>query len=164
MGAEPWSYFVPYEPDAESVMEKLKNQVFESGEYFPRTLPRFGGGEGAPPFLLDIQEKARAQYEAMFAGNPIPETIDEAREIADADGTKSILDMDAIADEPDDGVVVPLSDAQLTELFGTNQPTHAMLEGSGKVYDGIERGQGVYTVVYDQGEPSELFFAGYSYD
>jgi hypothetical protein len=31
-------------------------------------------------------------------------------------------------------------------------------------FEDIRRGQCVYVIVYANGEPSELFFAGYSYD
>ncbi|HYY94804.1 MAG TPA: hypothetical protein VE713_09825 [Pyrinomonadaceae bacterium] len=49
-------------------------------------------------------------------------------------------------------------------LFGTDRPTRKMVESSGEVFDALERGQGVYVVVYDDGQPSEVFFAGYSFD
>ena len=39
-----------------------------------------------------------------------------------------------------------------------------MVESSGGLYDDIGRGQGVYVVVYEDGEPNEYFFAGYSFD
>jgi len=93
-----------------------------------------------------------------------PTTIEEAREIADADGTGSILDIDQAGDEPDFGVVVPLSAEYLVELYGTAQPTHEMIEANLDFYEDIERGQGIYIVVYKGGKPAEIFFAGYSYD
>ena len=93
-----------------------------------------------------------------------PTTIEEAREIADADGTGSILDIDQVGDEPDFGVVVPLSAEHLVELYGTAQPTHEMIEANLDFYEDIERGQGIYIVVYKGGKPAEIFFAGYSYD
>ena len=93
-----------------------------------------------------------------------PTTIEEAREIADADGTGSILDIDQVGDEPDSGVVVPLSAEYLVELYGTAQPTHEMIEANLDFYEDIERGQGIYIVVYKGGKPAEIFFAGYSYD
>jgi len=93
-----------------------------------------------------------------------PTTIEEAREIADADGTGSILDIDGVGDEPDFGVVVPLSAEYLVELYGTAQPTHEMIEANLDFYEDIERGQGIYIVVYKGGKPAEIFFAGYSYD
>lgn len=93
-----------------------------------------------------------------------PSTIDEAREIADADGTGSILDMDRVGTEPDFGVVVPLSSQELIELFGTDKPTRAMIEQNMDLYEDIDRGQGIYIVAYEAGNPSEIFFGGYSYD
>ena len=93
-----------------------------------------------------------------------PTTVEEAREIADADGTGSILDIDQVGDEPDSGVVVPLSAEYLVELYGTAQPTHEMIEANLDFYEDIERGQGIYIVVYKGGKPAEIFFAGYSYD
>jgi hypothetical protein len=93
-----------------------------------------------------------------------PQTIDEAREIADADGTASILDIDRVANQPDFGVVVPLSAAKLQDLFGTDRPTRDQVEWSDDLFEEIDRGQGVVCTVYDNGRPSELCFAGYSYD
>ncbi len=93
-----------------------------------------------------------------------PATIDEAREVADADGTRSILDIDRVGDEPDFGVVVPLSSGQLVEYYGTERPTHEMIEENNEFFEEIERGQGVYIIVYKDDKPSEIFFGGYSYD
>jgi hypothetical protein len=45
----------------------------------------------------------------------------------------------------------------------TDRPTHAMVDDH-EFFADIERGQCVYVVVYAEGKPSELFFAGYSYD
>jgi hypothetical protein len=44
------------------------------------------------------------------------------------------------------------------------EPTAADVEDCDELFDAIERGQGVYLVVYDTGRPSRIFFAGYSYD
>ncbi len=41
MGAEPYSYAVPYEPDLQGALDKLRRQVFESKE--------FNGAEFDPP-------------------------------------------------------------------------------------------------------------------
>ncbi len=39
-----------------------------------------------------------------------------------------------------------------------------MVEESEELFEDMERGQGVYVVVYDDDEPSEIFFGGYSFD
>ena len=91
-------------------------------------------------------------------------SIDEAREIADADGTGSILDIDTVGSAPDFGVVVLLTGVRMKELFGTEQPTRADLENGDELFDDIERGQGVCCPVFTNGAPSEICFTGYSYD
>jgi hypothetical protein len=45
----------------------------------------------------------------------------------------------------------------------TMQPTRQMLSDMA-FFEEVERGTGVYVVVYDQGKPSEICFAGYSFD
>ena len=50
------------------------------------------------------------------------------------------------------------------DLFDTAKPTAEDLEESDEMFDQMERGQGIYVVVYEDDEPSQLFFAGYSYE
>jgi hypothetical protein len=132
MGAEPWSYFVPFEPSVDAALKKLRQRVFESGD--------FRGSEMKPA------------------------TPEEALENMEADGTASILDILQVSESPEFCSVCPLSDAQLQTLFGTAQPTHQMVESNMDFYEDIERGQGIYMIVYKDGKPDEYFFAGYSFD
>jgi hypothetical protein len=132
MGAEPWQYFVPYEADFQSALDKLKVREFAAG--------RFRYSEEGPS------------------------SIDEAREIADADGTGSILDIDRVDDTPDFGVVVRLPAPSLKALFGTDRPSRREVETCDELFEDIERGQGVCCPVYSDGVASELCFTGYSYD
>ena len=147
MGGEPWFYFVPYHADVNSALQSLRRREFQAGRYNPVT-----------PFL-DFP---------VDAGAPGPgaqhASIEEAIEDADADGTRSILDMERISDEPDYGAVTTLSDDQLIDLFGTNKPTREMIEANDELLEAIERGQGVYIVAYEDGKPTEIFFAGCSFD
>jgi hypothetical protein len=83
---------------------------------------------------------------------------------ADADGTRSILDIDHLADSPELGAVTPLAAAALEELFATTFPTRQIIEANMDFFDRIDRGQAVFIIVYEDGRPKELFFAGYSYD
>jgi hypothetical protein len=77
---------------------------------------------------------------------------------------RSILDLDRVSDETDFGVVTPLGDDALEELFGTTRPTREMVEGNFDFWEDLERGQGICFVLHKGGQPDELFFAGYSYD
>ncbi len=132
MGGEPWQYFVPFEKSVEAALEKLRERVFESGE--------FNGSES------------------------MPATPAEALENSAPDGTRSILDMMLVGDSPDYCTVCPLPEEQLQTLFGTTQPTHKMIESNHGFYEDIERGQGIYIVVYKDGAADEYLFAGYSFD
>jgi hypothetical protein len=49
MGAEPWSYFISFEPSVEAALNKLRRRVFESGEY--------RGSESAPVTLEEATAK-----------------------------------------------------------------------------------------------------------
>ena len=110
---------------------------------------------------LKEQEFRAGRYRYSEEG---PQSIDEARDIADADGTASILDIDRVDAQPDFGVVTPLTTGQLLTLFGTDKPTRDLVEACDDLYEDIERGQGVVCRVYKHGQPSELCFTGYSYD
>ncbi len=50
------------------------------------------------------------------------------------------------------------------ELYGTEQPSHEMVEHNMDFFEDIGRGQGIYIIVYKDGQPSELFFTDYSFD
>lgn len=147
MGAEPYWYFTRYEPDVDAALQKLRRREFEAGRY--------------NPVLPSIEFPIEADAPAPGAQHA---SIDQAREDAAEDGTRSILDIDGISDSPDFGVAAPLDPSALEDLYGTTEPTHKMVEEGLDIFDQIERGQAVYIVVYRKGKPDELFFAGYSYD
>jgi len=52
----------------------------------------------------------------------------------------------------------------LKQLYGTTEPTRAMIEQNMAFLADINRGEGVYVAVYKEGRPDEIFFAGYSCD
>lgn len=147
MGAEPYFYFVKYKPDIDAALQELRDQEFKAGRYNP-VLPRLEF-----PIVPDSPSPG--------AGH---DSIEEALEDSDADGTRSILDLDHVSEEPEFCAVAPLTPEELERLFGTNQPTHEMIERSDELFEGMERGQGVYIVAYRQGRPDEIFFGGYSFD
>jgi len=91
-------------------------------------------------------------------------SIEEAFEDADATGTQSILDLDRISDEPDFGAVTPLPASALQDHFGTDRPTRSMVERNMGFFEELDRGQGTSIILFRDGRPSEILFAGYSYD
>ena len=109
--------------------------------------------------------RQRVFAEGDYRGSELdPATPEEALENMEADGTCSILDIVGISDEPEFCAACPLPDEQLKALFGTTQPTKAMVEANQDFYEDIDRGQAIYIVVYENGKPAEYFFAGYSFD
>jgi hypothetical protein len=116
----------------------------------------------------DVQaalEKLRQQeFEAgrFYLSEKNPATIEEAIENGEETATRSILDMEMVANEPASGIVVPLDPAEYIRLFGTDKPTRKDFVW-GLPID-INRGQGVYAIVYKDNIPSEIYFTGYSYD
>jgi len=147
MGAHPYWYTVKYHPDVDVALADLREREFLAGRYNP-----------VMPFI-DFP---------ITPASPAPgrqhRTIAEALAASDADGTRSILDIFDIGDEPGFGVACPLDPDALQSLYGTTQPTRTAVEANMDFLADIERGHAVYVVCYEGGKPSELFFAGYSFD
>jgi hypothetical protein len=147
MGGEPYFYLVPYQNDLQAALDHLREREFRAGRYNPVIpFPDLPPGPNSP---------APGAQHASIA---------EALEASDANGTRSILDLERIATKPDYGVIVPLSEARLQELFGTSQPTRAIVEANPDFWEDIERGHGIAIVLYQQEQPDDIFFAGISYD
>jgi hypothetical protein len=132
MGAEAYQYTVPYEPDVQAALDKLRRRVFASKE--------FNGAEFDPP------------------------TPEAALEVTDADGTRSILDISRISDDPDFYCAAPFSDEELEDYFGTTKPTVDMVEEADDFWEDLERGMARYVILYEGDEPNAIYFAGYSFD
>ncbi len=159
MGGHAWWYFVDYQPDINKALQELRQREHQAGRYFPvDRLPKFPVNPNHVPGCKHA-------------------SINEAMKAADAAGTRSILDMERIGTQPDYGTVVPVEKARLIELFGTDKPKRAMIDsedddfdedasgdGVEELFEDIKRGRGIYIILYANEKPSEIFFAGISYD
>jgi hypothetical protein len=147
MGAHEWYYFVAYQSDIREALDALREREFRAGRYNPVvSFPEFPiSGDYPGPGAKHV-------------------SIEAAIEASDADGTRSILDMNRVGSAPDYGVVVPLARETILELYGTENPTKDMVVRNMDFFNDIERGQGIYLVVYSGDRPSEILFAGYSFD
>jgi hypothetical protein len=122
------------------------------------------------PYQPNVAVALEQLRQAVFAaGNyrgseDAPESIEEALENMDADGTASILDIDHVADHPEPTGVTVLTPAQAARYFGTERPSRADVERATEFWDDIGRGEAICVVLYDGDRPSELYFAGYSFD
>jgi hypothetical protein len=175
MGAHPYWYYTDYESDLSLALEKLRNREFQAGRYNP-----------AIPFLdFPITENSPAPGAKHSS-------IEAALEASDADGTSSILDILCISDQPYPLVkdkltgevnfeilatvfntAFPLRSEELLALFGTEKPTHEIIEstifgnsGNDATSDfwDIDRGTARYIIVYQENQPREIFLIGYSFD
>ncbi len=147
MGADPYWYFVPYEPDIESALQKLRRREFEAGRYNPVIKSmRFP--------LSDPPPSPGRQHGSIEAA------IEDSAE----DGTCSILDIRSVGDAPGLCTAGPLPDDELLECFGTTKPTREEVGASDGFWETVDRGEGLYIIVYKGNEPDEIFFGGYSFD
>jgi len=147
MGGHPYWYVVPYQTDIQAALEALRQREFRAGRYNPVIM--------FPPFPIDANAPAPGAEHASIA---------EAQEDADSDGTRSILDIERVADVDDFCTARPLSPEVIESLYGTSQPTRAMVEDNMDFLQEVERGKGVYLLLYSGGRPTEILFAGYSFD
>jgi hypothetical protein len=148
MGGSPYWYYVPYEDDKNSALNKLRNKEFEAGRYYP--------------VMDDIDFPVTGESECPGKQH---KTIEEAIEAAEENGTRSILDIHTVSDEDDYCIARILTEDELEDYFGTIKPDKQTIEDSfDNFMDDIERGQALCITVYENELPSELFFVGYSFD
>jgi hypothetical protein len=121
------------------------------------------------PYEQDIQRALDKLRASVFASGEYngaefePATPQEAFEMAEEDGTGSILDIAQISDSPDFCCAAPFSRDELVDYFGTEQPTLDQAADA-DFWEDIERGQARYFVIYNDGQPAQICFAGYSFD
>src|SRR4051812_15780515 len=98
MGAEPYWYFEKFNGDVDATLQALRQREFKAGRYNPVI---------AFPFQLF----------PIGPDSPAPgakhSSIEEAMEYSSADGTRSILDLDHVAEVPDVCAVAPVPDEVL---------------------------------------------------
>jgi hypothetical protein len=151
MGAMPYWYFVPYEPHPAAALDRLRQHEFEAGRYSP-VVPR-----------IDFSDPVQREAHHGAGHVTIDAAVAEAAETGE--GTRSILDIDHVSMEFERGAAAPFSAEDLVRAFDTERPRRALVErGMGVLFEGLDRGQCGYLVVFDGEQPTALFFAGYSYD
>jgi len=160
MGASGWSYVTPYRGDVGESLRELRVRVFRDRRYW---------------WPDDFEED-----------EPRPDTIERLRasEHVRESGTHSILDVDRVVrtTEPpawdrwreDLGTVRPLAQDRVTVHFGTARPSRAQFQaladnpgapGAMEFHDEVKmRGTGLYVLLYDGDQPSDVGFWGYSGD
>jgi hypothetical protein len=149
MGGHPYWYVVDYRQDIGAALNALRNREFVAGRYNPVT--------PYPGDLLPIGPHSLAPGAAHAS-------IEDALQASDADGTRSILDINSIADAPTFCASCAFSSDELTRLFGTTTPSVDQINACDEFWDTLERGQARHIVIHGSNGPTHLFFAGYSFD
>jgi hypothetical protein len=76
----------------------------------------------------------------------------------------SILDILRMRETPDYCCAAPLASEELHRYFGAESPTVAMVEQCDEFWEDLERGMARYVVIRENGVPTKVVFAGYSFD
>ncbi len=174
MGSNPYFYFTPYKKNVQAALDELREREFKAGRYDPAMCMA-----DPPSYMFKFKFPPD---ETSPAPGPRHASIAEAVAAGEAEGTRSILDIERITDRPGFFAACPLPPHELIALFGTVEPTRKQLEtvlisadefekleesvrdASMQFWNQIDRGHGRYIVLYDTAEPREIFFVGYSVD
>ncbi len=150
MGASGWRYVVPYQEDLAAALDALRRQVFASGDFI-------SPAEEGYPEPRSAEDLLRDEYGYFI----------------ETHGTHSILDVIEVVPAEDDdqwpGTIRPLTPDDIQQVFGTGRPSRADYD---RVADALifhkvglpERGTGRSVTLWENGEPAEIAFWGYSGD
>jgi hypothetical protein len=178
MGASTWHYFTTYLPDINVALQGLREKEFRAGRYgFDYWISTFRSSSEHNESKFpnpEVIKQSPSVDELIEKHSSLSAAIDAILEESGADGTKSILDIESISDTPEPCAACPLSEDELQEIFKTVKPTREVIEavlfnaaepgGREGFWGSIARGEGRYIIVYQEGQPTEIFFAGYSFD
>jgi hypothetical protein len=149
VGATPYWYYVPFVGDIDQSLQMLRQREFRAGRYNP---------------IIEFIDFGDPDVCNVHPGTQ-HKTIEEAIRAAGADGTRSILDIRQVSAEPAYHATAPIPGNISQSLFGTTTPSRAQVDASiALLFRYIERGQSRYLVIFENGQPSEIWFAGYSFD
>jgi hypothetical protein len=173
MGASGWSYIVPYQPEINTALQRLRQEVFESGQYEKRdhsewrSIDEGGFRKRIASDPLEIQEILLDEWR-YIKNLPEPDTIERLLNWNQESGTHSILDIyKGVSQSVASGTVSPLTERELTNLFGTTRPNHHQVADwldKMDLHNLRRRWHGLYIIVYDGDVPTEICFAGFSGD
>ena len=184
MGASGWSYFVPYQPDFNMALKELKDEIFTKGQFEQPFNFDPNETEKNLEFLesvyKDLPKEIRKHSDLMIKSargvikkqqpKRVAKSIKDLIKQCGEEGTHSILDIEKVATEPGLRIITPMPKKKLIELFGTEQPTHDVVEKWSTRIDPphtkplYERWGGIYIIIYKNSQPIEIYFEGASGD
>lgn len=140
--SEPCFFFIPYQEAIESTLNQLSSASLKNQ---PRDIIPFS----------EFSALAKAKSIGTSANNT---------QAVEAEPRALWIDLFPVARELGVDDVVSLSEELLEQLYGTTQPTREMILLNAVHFEDLEPGQGVYAVVYANGQPTEIMFASCSDD
>jgi hypothetical protein len=169
VGASGWSYRRPYRADVAAVLAALRQEVYETGDFYREPESPWARMTEAE-FVAEAMDKRGEVDEdelALFrASKIVPFDPDSLLRSQPESGTHSIIDLPCgVAPKPGWGTVSPLTAPQLLDLFGTSTPAPDQVEAAtDRICELRKRWEGAYIVSYLDGTPAEIHFAGFSGD
>jgi hypothetical protein len=148
VGASDWSYYVEYQLDLGQALAELRTRVFSDGEYWWAVPYEFGKS------AKDFPNRPRTEDE-LWSSVSVRES-----------GTHSILDMHEVVrpgEKADYGTVEQVSTAEALQCVGVVKLTRAHVQKIDHLAE--RRSFGRCAVLHDDaGQPSEIYFWGFSGD
>src|SRR5258708_7060234 len=164
MGASAWRYIVAFQPNIQAALNALRQEEFDAWKQaHPRkryknidALLKDVGADGTSS-ILDVNH---------ISTMPLPPTKHNFSHYNFHDPKDMARFMAAMNEHI--GKVFPLSSEDYLALFGTIRPTRRDIEQAAPalhtLYERIERGSGVYLILYQGDVPTEMYFMGISGD
>ncbi|MEL6501316.1 MAG: hypothetical protein AAFQ23_07915 [Cyanobacteria bacterium J06623_1] len=169
MGCQPYYYFCKYQKNISAALQDLCQREFKAGRYEP-AMDDAGQSMSSFTFPPDKQSVSPGARHA---------SIEEACNAADEEGTQSILDIQKVTDSAEFMASSPLPTDFLLRFFKTDKPTRELVErvivreepltegdldsldAWDDFADSVETPGGSHFIVYENDQPSEIFFMGY---
>jgi hypothetical protein len=158
MGGHYIDYFVPYQPDINQALRDLQQQILDEGDF-----PWLEEHRARPKTVVEYEE-FREWLQRAFLSDVDDEENDEIMYAFEGFETYTALDMEGISETPFAARLCPLSEDELDVYFDTHEPTKEQIQANYDFTEIIERGYGIYTIAYQNGKPSEIYFGFYSND
>jgi hypothetical protein len=180
MGAELWCHEAPWHADAGAALKALQARFLADHYDLPTLLPQHLAwaresvaavkDEGDTYGLLEIYQEAVTLLERL-CNEPIPDSPEAQIEIVrriyanSGQGIGNVLDVTAVADQPEFDEAQRLSAEEILRLLGDAQPTLAQAAGAiDKINEELGRGECVCFPAYENGKPIGWYFVGNTID
>lgn len=165
-----WVYWADFDPDLNKVLQKARQDVFESGDYFLAERPELTwlGDPVDPDNVTDprIPPPHLEWIRQIKSMGDRPRTMEELLDWNVEEGTRSIIDISTIGDTLQTGKSsCAAPDNLLQKWFGSTKPTREMIE---KKLDSLfmltDRGSAVHVVIFEGEKPTQVVFVGNTVD